>query len=190
MALRNTHKTFGSVAKFFHWLIAILVIGMLCVGASLSYIPSGATKTLIIQAHKSTGVTVLILMILSLLWRQINPHPVFPNTMKKWEKLLARWVHWLLYLAVIAMPISGIVMSYAAGYPIKLWWIYPLNLPWIPQNKTLATFANSAHGYIAVTIVALVILHTLGALKHLFISKDGIFQRMWPGGNKPRNFFR
>lgn len=189
MPIRNTQQTYGSVAKFLHWLTAICAIILLCVGVSLHYLPKGELKTTIIQAHKSGGVTLLILMILRLLWRWTNPQPMLPSSLKRWEKVLAKSVHRLLYLAVIVMPISGIVMTYAAGYSIKLWWLYPIHLPWIPKNKALATFAHSAHGYIAGFIVALITLHTLAALKHLLINKDGVFQRMWPTSKKSRSCF-
>lgn len=190
MPFKNTTTSYGSVAKFFHWLTAILVIGMIFVGISFGYLPRGDFKFFLLHAHKSMGFTLLFIVILRLLWKWINPRPALPANTKNWEHFVIKWTHGLLYFGMIAMPISGIIMSYAAGYGITLWWIYKVPLPWIPKNRELAMLASDAHTFFAWAISILIGLHTLAAFKHAIINKDGVFQKMMPGSNKSKNYFR
>ena len=97
--------------------------------------------------------------------------------MPSWEKRLARVVHTFLYLVVIAMPISGLVMSSAAGKAPQLFgWV--ISLP-IAENKPLAKFLAKVHLVLAWSLLTLLFLHVSGALKHHFIDKNNILRRMW-----------
>ncbi|OGT25761.1 MAG: hypothetical protein A3I77_03350 [Gammaproteobacteria bacterium RIFCSPLOWO2_02_FULL_42_14] len=179
MCVYNTTERYGLVSKLFHWIIALLVLVMLCVGASFQYLQSSHFTSTLVFIHKSTGVTILGLMVLRLLWRWINPVPQFPETMPTWEKLIARFVHYLFYVVIIIMPITGIVMSAAAGYSVPFWWINNLPLSFITKNESLSHFMQNWHEYVAWMIVGLYVLHTLAALKHHFKDHDNILKRMW-----------
>jgi cytochrome b561 len=179
MCLRNTNETYGVVAKFLHWLIAILVVIMLCAGVSFNYLPNGNFMNTLIFIHKSTGVTILGLMVLRLLWSTMNPVPAFPLTMPRWEKIAARFTHSIFFVLIIAMPITGIFMSLAAGYTVPFWGITTVHLTFVPKNKALAAFMANWHTYLAWTIAAFIALHTLAALKHHYKDKDSILKRMW-----------
>ena len=179
MCIRNTKDTYGSVAKFFHWLIAVLVFIMLAAGVSFNYLPKGAFFSALMFIHKSTGVTILGLIILRLLWRWMNPLPNLPLSMPLWQKYAARSVHFLFYLLLIAMPITGIVMTLAAGYGVPFWGIATIHWDSIPKYKPLSHLMADWHEYLAWTIVAFITLHTLAALKHHFIDKDNVLKRMW-----------
>jgi cytochrome b561 len=179
MALRNTMDSYGSVAKFFHWLIALLVIGMIIVGFSMGSIEDTSLKSIVYNVHKSTGLTVLVLMVLRLLWRLINPTPQLPATTLVWQKIAARTSHFLLYLVLIIMPLSGWIMSTAAGHPPNFWWIAKINCPWVPLSKPLASFFSEVHTALAFTIATLVVIHFCGAMKHFLIDRDHVLQRMW-----------
>lgn len=179
MCLRNTTETYGAVSKFLHWLIALLVLVMLIVGTSFNYLPEGPFLRFLIQVHKSTGVTILGIMIIRLLWRWTNPYPRLPNTMRLWEKITAHIVHFLLYLLLIAMPITGIVMTLSGGYQVPFWWLGNIHLDFIPKYKPLSQLMAEWHEYLAWTIVVFAVLHTVAALKHHFIDKDNVMIRMW-----------
>ena len=180
MCFRNTQNSYGAVSKTFHWVIAVLVIIMLCAGVSFHYLTRGSSVfNVIMFIHKSTGVTILGLMILRLFWRWINPNPIFPIDMPTWQKIAARVVHLLFYVVLIAMPITGIIMSLAAGYPVPFWGLGNLHLAFIIKNKSLAEFMFHSHNYLAWTIAVLIVIHTLASLKHYFIDKDNVMQRMF-----------
>lgn len=183
MSLRNTTETYGSVAKFLHWLIAISVLLMLLVGVSFDYLPK-PLYAFALPIHKSLGVTILGLIILRLLWRLANPVPRLPKNTPQWECIAMRAVHFLFYVIIIAMPITGIVMTIAGSHPLTFWWLLNIHVPFIPADKALSSLMFNWHAYLAWTIAALIVLHTAAALKHHFINKDTILVRMLPGRHK------
>jgi cytochrome b561 len=177
MAIRNTDNSYGSVAKFFHWLIFILVTIMLIVGFTMDGIANPALKGLVFNIHKLTGVSVLMLMILRALWAATNPKPeLFAANLI--QRLAERIGHFILYALLIIMPLSGWVAVSAAGRPPKLGDM-ALQLP-IPQSKALVKQAFTLHGLLAYVIIVFVILHIFAALYHHFIKKDEVLKRMMP----------
>lgn len=177
--LRNSINHWGSVSKFFHWLIALLVVIMLIVGVVMLYLPK-EIKPPIYNLHKSVGLTVLILMVLRLIWRLSNPIPKLPETTPSWQVFAARWSHRWLYFIIILMPIVGWIMATAAGHPPNFWWIVKINFPFIPLSKPIASFFSKAHLILAYVIAVSLLIHTLGAMKHWLINRDHVLQRMLP----------
>ncbi|MBL4647426.1 MAG: cytochrome b/b6 domain-containing protein [Gammaproteobacteria bacterium] len=112
------------------------------------------------------------------MWRFVNPKPEWPDTMSLAERLAARLVHGLLYLLILIVPISGWIMSTAAGYSPSFWGWFTLAMPGIPYSKALAMTANQIHTTAIWVLGILIILHLLAALKHHFINKDNILKRM------------
>ncbi len=183
MPLRNSRNSYGQITKSFHWLIALLVVLMLILGASLDDFSEPA-KIILINVHKSIGLTILLLMILRFFWRLSNPIPALPATTATWEKIVVRASHLLWYVCLIAMPLTGWMMSTAAGKLPNFWWIAKIGVPGIPQSKPLAETISNIHTILAWVITALLVFHILGALKHQFIDKDFVLKRMLPLSNK------
>lgn len=177
MGVRNTSVSYGSVAKFFHWLIFFLLVGMIIFGYFLEDIPKDY-KPVAYNIHKLTGLTILILMLLRGLWALSNPKPLPPFDVPVWQRWAERLVHFLLYAAIIAMPLAGWIGSIASGKPPHLG-SFNVSLP-IAQDKSLASAAFEVHNTTAIIIIILVSIHILAALYHYFIKKDEILGRMWP----------
>lgn len=174
--LKNTDAQYGSVAKFFHWVVFLLVAALLLVGYFMGDISDKATKIQVVNVHKLVGLSVLILMLLRMTWSMTNRKPSLPFGTPQWQKRIERIVHYLLYLLIIAMPLSGWVMSCAAGHVPQLGsWVF--SLP-VPKNEALSDFSFQVHSWLAIAIIALVSLHILAAFYHFLIKKDDIFQRM------------
>jgi cytochrome b561 len=173
----NTELSYGYMSKFFHWVVFALVLLMLSFSYFMDDIPDKMLKGVIINAHKLLGITVLILMTLRLIWTLANTKPILVFT-RRWEYLARRVVHSLLYFTLILMPISGWVMSAAAGRPPRLGNI-PLNLP-IMKNEWLSNTFFDVHSKLALIIIALVVGHVFAALYHHFIRKDNTLTRMLP----------
>lgn len=176
MSLRNTSSSYGSMSKFFHWVIFILVLFMLIFGFLLEDIPKEYQATAY-NLHKLTGLTILMLMVLRLIWRLINPSPHWEGG-KPWEHYLERLVHHLLYVFIIAMPLVGWIGVSSAGRGPQLGSVY-LGLP-IPKDKALITTCFQLHELFAFAIIGLIIVHSLAALYHHFVLKDGVLLRMMP----------
>ncbi len=174
--LKNTDQQYGHVSRYLHWLLTVMVLGMLTVGILMGDLPKPFRYT-IYNIHKLTGLSVLILISVFALWSLFNRKPKYPAEMKFWEKRLARTVHLSLFALIIFMPLSGWLMSTAAN---KLPHIGSLQfaMPDIPVSKPLSKFGKHMHEYIAWAIGILVGLHVIGALKHHFINKNNILRRM------------
>lgn len=169
---------YNKPAKLFHWLIAILIFGLLLVGLYMGTMPNGPDKFQIYMLHKSFGLMVLWLAGLRILWRLYSKSPAPIPTQKPWEKLLAKLTHIFLYIAMFGMPLSGWVMSSAAEYPVSF---FGLAMPDIVgKNADLASMAKEAHEIIAFLLIATIFLHTLGAFKHHIFDRDMTLNRMIP----------
>ncbi|MFN7098220.1 MAG: cytochrome b [Gammaproteobacteria bacterium] len=175
MSLMNTKDSFGSITRTLHWLLAVLVIGMLTVGLLLSDIGS----PLVYKIHKFTGLVVLTVAIISILWNMCNVRPGY-DAMPRIQEILAKSVHHLLLLCVVIMPLSGWVFSTAAGKPPMLGSL-ALPMPFIPHDPELVHWGVTVHGFIANILIGLIVIHTLAALTHHFILKDNILKRMVKG---------
>lgn len=175
---KNTDLEYGSVSKFLHWLLIITLVVMFCIGFFNDDISDKALAGVLMRFHKSLGLCLLAIMIVMLLWRGMNPKPQWPTDMPQWERLLAHLTHSLIYLLLILMPVAGWIMTTAANRSPVFFGLFTIKAPFISPNKTLAQVAGELHEIIAWTLLALIALHILGALKHYFIDKNTILQRM------------
>ena len=176
--LKNSNKTYGSVAKTFHWLIGLTVIGLLIAGFLMGGIDPSPLKFQVYNWHKSIGFLIFWLVAFRLIWRFFNTQPALLST-KKWERTMAHTVHFLLYVCLFLQPLSGWLMSSADTYPDPL--IYGFDLPQIIEpSKSVKGLFHEVHFYTAWALVAFITMHFLGAMKHHFVDKDSTLRRMLP----------
>ncbi|MBA2650645.1 MAG: cytochrome b [Tatlockia sp.] len=173
-------ERYSSGSKFMHWLVALLVIIMLCIGFFLGDLPEKFTDSAY-MLHKSFGICILFLMLFRILWLWHTGRPSLPVTVPIWQKRLARAVQYALYFFVILMPLSGWIMSTASKYQPYFFDLFHIPFPGITPNQPLTELMQQVHNRIAWIIIALLILHIAGAIKHHFIDKDAVLLRMWPG---------
>lgn len=165
-------------AKALHWLIAVLIIGMLCLGLYMDSLPFAALRFQLIQLHKSIGITILLLVAFRLLWRFTNPAPMLPAHMPLWQKTAAHATHTLLYVLMFGMPLSGYIMSDAMGYHPN--W-FGISVPILTSpNPKLADSLAAFHEYGSYALWALLAAHVGAALFHHVIVKDETLRRMLP----------
>ena len=170
---------YGFVAMTFHWVLALAIIGSFSVGWYMADLPFSLTRLKLFNWHKWAGVTILALSALRLLWRLFNKPPA-DVPMPAWQAKAAHVTHGLLYAAFFAVPLSGWAYSSAAGFSIV--WFGLLPLPdLVGPDKALAETLKQAHHLLAWGLCALVLAHIGAALKHQFIERDGLIQRMLPG---------
>src|SRR5580698_8053628 len=115
MPTRNTALRYGNVAMSFHWIIALLVIANICAGLYMGELPrSDPNKFMIFQTHKSIGLTVLVLSVLRVIWRLINPVPPLPAGMSAPLRYVAHISHFVLYFLIVFIPLTGWIMVSAS----------------------------------------------------------------------------
>jgi cytochrome b561/polyisoprenoid-binding protein YceI len=185
---------YSIVAIVLHWSIAALIVLQVVLAGRMDGAP-GVARFEVTQLHKSVGITVLLLSLLRLAWRLMNPPEPLPRTMARWERRLAGLTHVLLYVVMIGMPLTGWIMvsTSALGRPTILFGL--VNWPHVPGLPDLAPAAKTAwhnvaetgHGLMAKATYVLVGLHVAGALKHQLFSRDEpVLARMAPGAQAGR----
>jgi cytochrome b561 len=179
MMLKNTPNSFGSVAKIFHWIMALFIIGMLTVGFTMADMDPSPVKMTLYGLHKSTGVLILLLVTLRFSWRLWNPTPQMPGSLTPWHHRLTKLSPLALYSLMFLMPLSGIALSQAAGHPINVYDVFTLPTL-LFKNPGLSKTAALIHEYGAFTFIGILILHISAAFYHHVILKTNILKRMLP----------
>lgn len=162
-----------------HWLIAVLIIAAFVLGLYMTGLQFSLTKLKLFSWHKWLGITVLGLVALRLINRLFQPAPSYPDSMEKWEKTAANSVHFALYFFMFAVPLSGYFYTYAAGFPVMYLGLFELPAP-IAPDPVLKVQLKTLHEILTTMMLMLISLHVGAALKHHFIDKNGIINRMLP----------
>jgi cytochrome b561 len=174
-----TQARYDNVAIGFHWLLALMIVGSFCVGLYMTGLPFSIQRVKLYNWHKWAGMTILALSALRLLWRLRHPPPAeIPGP--RWQQLAAKTAHRAMYLLFFAIPLVGWLYSSAAGFQIVVFGVLPMpNL--MDTDKALAELIKPWHGWLAYGLAALVVLHVAAGLKHHFVDRDGLLNRMRPG---------
>jgi cytochrome b561 len=167
-------------AKFLHWIMAALILAQIALGLTAAGWHLSPTKLNLFFWHKSIGMLILALVLLRLLWRLANPTPAPPIDTPKWEQAAARIGHALLYLLMIALPLSGWVVNSAANVPFRIFRLIPLPAI-VEPDKHIADIAALIHSGLVVAMVLLLIAHAGAALRHHFAKRNNVLARMLPG---------
>jgi cytochrome b561 len=179
MQLCNTRARWGAIAQCFHWLIVALIIAQLILAASADAMLPGPAKLAILSCHSSAGIAILMLAVVRLLWRLVNPTPALPSTLKPYERWLARFTHATLYSLLFLLPFSGWIMSSANGVAVNWFGHYPLP-KLVPMNHVLNEAMQETHEASALGLIVIASLHLVAALKHHFMLKNTVLRRMLP----------
>ncbi|MEY3720549.1 MAG: hypothetical protein RL618_1068 [Pseudomonadota bacterium] len=173
----STHYT--RTAKSLHWLMALMIFGLLGLGFYMSDLPLSPQKLKLYSWHKWAGVTVFLLTLVRLAWRATHQPPLMPWQMSKLQQIAAHVGHVGLYLLMLAVPLSGWLMSSAKGFQTV--WFGVLPIPdLLPKNKELGDLLLSLHQGLNLLLVVLLLTHIAAALKHHFIDRDDVLIRMLP----------
>ena len=179
MQWRNTADSYGSLAKFLHWTIVVLIIAQYFIAESADELPDGVEKLSLISWHKSFGMVVLILALARIAWRLANRGTPAPVPMPKRQQIAAATGHGLLYLLILAQPLTGWAMSSAANYPVTLfgWFQFPAL---VGASHDLHEILEEVHEVNFYALVIVAVLHAAAALYHHFWMKDDALRRMLP----------
>lgn len=180
MMWRNTERSWGAVAKLFHWSIALLIFVQVALGWMAVSWRLSPTKLQLFFWHKSLGVLLLALLVLRLFWRLFNRPPAFPPNTPRFERVAAHINHALLYGLMLALVLSGWIVNSAANIPFRVFGWFPL--PAITAaDKAVEAVAKQAHLAFFIALAVVVILHIAAALRHHFVKRNDVLLRMLPG---------
>jgi cytochrome b561 len=173
----KNYISYGKFAKFLHWTMATLILLNYILGLTLD-------KTNLYTFHKQTGLTILALLIIRVVWRLFALYPGSVESLSTMERHAAKLGHLALYLFMLAIPLSGVLMVNAYGYPLKFWGMFTLPAIIGAQSDSASGLISKVHEILANVMIAFVALHVLAALKHHIIDKNEVLLRMIPFGRK------
>ncbi|MBX2885761.1 MAG: cytochrome b/b6 domain-containing protein [Granulosicoccus sp.] len=184
---RSAKVRYGDIAVLLHWLIALLIIGLLAIGKYMvSLEESDPVRFALTQWHKSFGFSVLALSVVRLIWRMMHSPPRDPDTLPKWQKTVAHAVHHLLYALMFILPLSGWILVSASPLNIDTIWFDVIPIPHLPpfeqsvNKEQVAGLFAQIHELAGNLLILLLLAHIGAALKHHLIDKDEVLLRMTP----------
>jgi len=176
MQIKTNKNKYGIVRKLNHWTISIMFISLLTVGIYMTGMSASPEKWELYSLHKSFGAILIPFVLIRMLWLAFD-NKIDNSTLTKAERIGSASLHGTLYLLMIIMPVSGMLMSMAKGYAVKVFGLFTLSML-VDKNEALGLAMSNAHFYAGYFAAALVILHVLASLFHHFIKKDDILKRM------------
>ena len=170
---------YSRTAIALHWVMALLLLGTFALGVYMHDLPLTPTKLRLYSWHKWAGVTVFMLLWFRLFWRVIHPAPALPAAMPRWQQQAAHALHLALYGLMVAIPLSGWLMSSAKGFQTV--WFGVLPLPdLLDKDEALGDLLKNLHIALNLTLAGAVLAHMGAAIKHHVVDRDDVMARMLP----------
>jgi cytochrome b561 len=180
MRLTNTDRRYGIAAIALHWVLAALITTLVVMGIYMVGLPDvgfSTTKIVLVLTHKEIGVVVLGLVAVRLAWREWNILPRLVETLPEWQKVTAIFVHLSFYALMLALPITGWLMSSAAGIPVSVLNLFTLP-DYLPHDDFLFERLRLLHDWLGYAMAMLICLHAGAALGHHFLLRDQTLRKM------------
>ena len=181
--IRDTARGYGLVSRLFHWLMALVIFAMFGLGLWMVdldyYNPYYHSAP---SLHKSVGVLLLVALALRFGWRLGNVRPD-DEDLTPFERTASRIVHWGFYPLLLALMVSGYLISTADGRPIEVFGWFSVPSP--GENKGLEDTAGAVHAYLSYLVIALAVVHMAAAAKHHIVDRGRSLARMWSGPSAP-----
>jgi cytochrome b561 len=179
--MSNNTQHYTRTAQVLHWLMALIFIVAWLIGFYsgnfLSYDVDGSFKGQVITLHKNIATVIIFLVVIRIFWRYTHPTPKLPDSMSPAMQKAAHFGHLVLYIMLIAMPVTGCLYSWSAGHPAPV--MYLFEIPRLVQdNPELLKIVKPLHVYLSWAVGFIVVGHLAAALKHHFIDKDDVLNSM------------
>ena len=180
--IHNTKDRYGAIAVLLHWIMALLVMGLAALGLYMVALPDvgfNTKKITLVIYHKELGLLALVLLAARLGWRVTNILPELVVHLPDWQKLAARFVHLSFYALLFALPISGSLMSSAAGIPVSFLGLFTLP-DLVHRDDNLFQQFIAIHKVLGYVLILAIVVHAGAALRHHFVSRDDTLRKMLP----------
>ncbi|MBK1780064.1 cytochrome b [Advenella sp. WQ 585] len=173
------NQPYTRTAITLHWLMALGLTGTFALGFYMQDLPLSPAKLQYYAWHKWAGIVMLLLVLVRVVWRITHKAPELPESMSAFMRFMANAAHWVLYALMLAIPLSGWLMSSAQGFQVVWFGVWPLP-DLVGKSQELGALLNTVHWALNYFLLAFVIIHACAALKHHFLDKDDILTRMVP----------
>lgn len=173
----NTNWHYDTITRLLHWVIALLLIGLISMGWYMTSIQDQPNSGWYFNLHKSFGIVAAMLIFFRLIWRFTHKPAPLPSSVPYWQAIVSRAIHFLLYFCMLIMPLSGFIGASFGKHGIVFFGVALPN--WVNQSHAISEQFFEVHVVFSWILVGFIALHMLAAIKHLAINKDKVFQRMW-----------
>ena len=182
MPLRNSQQAYGSIARFAHWATALFVLLAWLLGQFRDVFPRGAPRDASLSIHMALGLGVILLLVLRLAWRALDPPPpaIHADRFEPWLGYAATAGHLLLYALLIATPVLGIVLQFSRGQALPIFGVFDIPSPWI-MDRAFFRQIIGLHQFAANMLGVVALGHAAAALFHHWALGDRTLARMLPG---------
>ncbi|MDH5254954.1 MAG: cytochrome b [Gammaproteobacteria bacterium] len=172
-------RRYSGVSKALHWVIALLAFSQLAMGKFFEVEADEAEG--LFGWHTALGLLVLALMLVRLGWRLTHAVPRLPEDTPGWQQVAARTMHIAFYTLLIALPLSGWLLTSVEGDPVTFFgWFGVPPLP-VPGGEASEDLIEETHEVLGNVLLVLAGIHVLAGLKHHYIDRDDVLRRMMPG---------
>jgi cytochrome b561 len=178
-------RVFDRTIRFLHWLTLFLFVAIFVLAFSIDFASSREQEVVLTQLHRSFGLTVWVVMLGRLVWRQFSRFPNWPPDMPQAMRFAAQWSEYALYALVLIQPILGLLQTNARGDRVDLFFLGQLP-PLIGMDRALAKQLLEVHVTVGLLLLGLIALHTAAALYHHFWRRDDTLEAMLPQGMRRR----
>lgn len=183
---RHAIVRYSGTAMLLHWGLAVALVAIFALGVYMHELPFSPTRLKLYNWHKWAGIAILALSAFRLVWRLSHPAPALHDAvlaaMPGWQHVAHSVTHVAMYALFFIVPVLGWTYSSATGFQVVFLGLWPLP-DLVPANEALAETLKGAHAIAAWTLALLVVMHVAAAFKHHLINRDGLMQRMLPGGD-------
>jgi cytochrome b561 len=178
-ATENKREVFDGVTRLMHWLTAGCMLSVFVLAFSIDFAASRASHNEILQLHRLMGLTIWLMTLFRLVWRQNATYPDWPEDLTKAMRVLARITEYSLYVMLLLQPILGVMQTNAHGDRVNLPFVGRLPAL-IGKNLPLAGQLLAAHKAVGFALLGLIAFHGSAALFHHFVRRDDVLRRMLP----------
>lgn len=179
MQWRNSPDRYGAVLLTIHWLTVVLIVVAWLLGQIKDATPQDWHRP-VQQLHNSAGLIVLLLLAIRLAWRLADPAPALaPSRLGPLARWGAHLAHGVLYLLMLAVPVTGIVLVFAGGRALNIFGLFEIASPWV-RDREFAHSVHEVHEWVANGLLILAFLHAVAALVHHWVLRDQTLRRMLP----------
>jgi cytochrome b561 len=176
---RNSISTWGWASILLHWVGAAFILVLLVHGWWMTHLTPRPDRAANYAWHAALGYDLLVLLVLRLLWRWLNPVPALPADLRPWERWAARLNHFGLYVLMFATTIVGWALAGTGRVPYdRDLFGAPVPLIYVSSDRAMHGLLEDSHRILAYVLAALVLVHVIGALRHHFIKRNDLLVRM------------
>lgn len=186
MPAHNTPASYGFVARILHWLTALLILTAIPLGLYANDLPQAtdaalAAKSRAFSVHNTVGIAAFTLALIRIAWALGQPRPAPLHPDRRVETTLAEIAYWTLYLSLVLVPLTGWITHAAYADFAPILWPFGQHLPFVPISNAVGAAAGTLHYVFTKILIATIILHFAGAMKHAIVDMDATLARMTSG---------